>query len=241
MSEQPSPPDARRLPGRDPSPAEVIDYLKRHPNFLVEHPDLAQILAPPARVDGDGVADLQKFMLERLRAEVARLKVSQRKLIQAGRGNLATQSRIHAAALALLGAESFQNLIDVVTTDLAVLLDVDAVALCVEATGRTPDDLRGIQLKVLPSGAVDTVMGEGQDVVLRSECAGDARIFGAAAGLVRSDALVRLTFGSSAPVAMIAFGSRRVRAFHPSQGTELLSFLARVLESCVRAWLDLPE
>ena len=35
----------------------------------------------------------------------------------------------------------------------------------------------------------------------------------------------------------IAFGTRHPGYFNPGQGTELLSFLARILEHCVRTWL----
>ena len=63
---------------------------------------------------------------------------------------------------------------------------------------------------------------------------------GAAAGLVRSDALIRLDIAEAAPPTLIAFGSRQPDHFHPGQGTELLNFLARVLEITIRAWLDLP-
>ena len=73
------------------------------------------------------------------------------------------------------------------------------------------------------------------------ELAGERAVFGGATGLVRSSALLRLRFGSRAPVGILALGSRRDEMFHPGQGTELLCFLGRVLELCVRAWLDLPD
>jgi uncharacterized protein YigA (DUF484 family) len=34
-------------------------------------------------------------------------------------------------------------------------------------------------------------------------------------------------------------GTRKPDKFHPGQGTELLNFLARALESTIGAWLDL--
>jgi hypothetical protein len=39
---------------------------------------------------------------------------------------------------------------------------------------------------------------------------------------------------------MLAFGSREPDLFQQGHGTELISFLARVVERCIRSWLDLP-
>ena len=78
---------------------------------------------------GERVVDMQHFLLERQRAEITRLKTQHRILIATTRANLTSQSRIHGAVLALLAAASFEQLIQIVTTDLAVLLDADVVTL----------------------------------------------------------------------------------------------------------------
>jgi uncharacterized protein len=193
---------------------------------------------PPTRSQGDGVVDLQQFMVERLRRDLTRLRGLQEELVANSRDNLSTQDRIHRAILALLDAESFEHLIEIVTTDLAVLLDVDVAALCVEAAnGGTPRSVEGVQ--VLPSGCVERLLGSGQEVLLRDDCDGDETVFGPASGLVRSDALIRLAVGRSAPPALLVFGTRHPGYFNAGQGTELLSFLARVLEHCLRQWLGL--
>jgi uncharacterized protein YigA (DUF484 family) len=218
--------------------AQVVDYLKRHPTFLQRHPELLDSQVPPARSHGDGVVDLQQFMVERLRRDLTRLRGLQDELVANSRDNLSTQDRIHRAILALLDAESFEHLIEIVTTDLAVLLDVDVAALCVEAaSGSSPRSVEGVQ--VLPSGCVEKLLGPGQETLLRDDTDGDETIFGPAAGLVRSDALIRLTVGRTAPPALLVFGTRHPGYFNPGQGTELLSFLARVIEHCLRLWLGL--
>jgi uncharacterized protein YigA (DUF484 family) len=75
----------------------------------------------------------------------------------------------------------------------------------------------------------------------RDKCEAADWIYGPAASLVRSDALARLDFGPTSPAAMLALGSREPDKFQPSQGTELLQFLAGVLGRSVRSWLDLPQ
>ncbi|MFO1059082.1 MAG: DUF484 family protein [Dongiaceae bacterium] len=229
-----APPAAGRV-----TAAQVVDYLQRHPDFLLRHGELLDAQQAPARRQGPGVLDLQQVMVERLRRDVARLRTEQDDLLANSRDNLSTQERVHRAALALLAARSFENLIETVMTDLAVVLDVDVVSLCVEATeGRKRRSVEGVQL--LPAGLVGELLGNGRDTLLRDDVEGDPRIFGAAAGLVRSDALLRITASPAAPVGLLAFGTRHPGYFNPGQGTELLSFLARVLEHAIRTWLDLP-
>ena len=77
-------------------------------------------------------------------------------------------------------------------------------------------------------------------MLLEGTVTGDEALFGAGAGLVRSQALVRLNVSTGAPPCLLALGSREPDMFHSGMRTELISFLARVLERCIRSWLDLP-
>ncbi|MBM3545654.1 MAG: DUF484 family protein [Alphaproteobacteria bacterium] len=220
--------------------AEVTEYLRRHPDFLLNHPDAVLALMAPGREMSEGVVDLQKVMLDRQRSELGRLKTTQRKLIATNRVNLQTQGRVHSAVLAMIEAPSLEHLVHTVTQDLALILDLDVVAFAVEAADAKITAGHVLGITRLPASSVDRLIGEGRDTRLRPEGQGEAEIFGAAAGLVRSDALIRIKVSAEAPVGLIAFGSRRESTFHPSQGTELLAFLARALEISVRSWLRSP-
>jgi uncharacterized protein len=217
---------------------EVVAYLRQNPDFLDRHPEVLQSLQAPTRRIGDGVLDFQHFMLERLRRDFARLQNERKSLIATSRGNLASQCRVHKAVLAMLRAASFEHLLQIVTTDLAVLIDVDVITLGIESsaspTSRLP--LPGIHL--LRSGTVDKLLGPNRDVLLCTDIRGDAALFGEAAALVRSQALLRMSFSPSAPVGLVCIGTRRADTFRPGLGTELLSFLARTLEISIAQWLD---
>jgi len=224
-----------------PSAAQVIAYLRRHPDFLYRHPELLDQQTPPARHNDGSVVDLQHFMVERLRSDVAKLRANQDEIIANSRDNLGTQERIHKAVLALLEADTFEEFIEIITGDLVLLLEVDVVCLCIERTegyNRRPK-LDGLEL--LEQGAVDRIMGKGRQVLLRDEVEGDPEIFGGCADLVRSDALLRLKPSKAAPNAVLAFGTRHPGYFHPGQATELLSFLGKIIEFGIRSWLDLPQ
>ena len=73
-------------------------------------------------------------------------------LVSTSRANLSTQKRIHQAALALLAAPGFPQLLEAVTTDLAVHLEVDAVALCVEAVEGAPNRVPMGGISILKPG-----------------------------------------------------------------------------------------
>jgi uncharacterized protein len=216
---------------------EVESYLRDHPDFLLDHPDLVNLLVPPDAKRGEGVLDLQRFMLDRVRGDLTKLQTQQNEILATSRNNLTTQNRIHTSVLTMLGATTLEHLIEIVTTDIAVHLEVDAVALGFEALDRLPAGGNRSQLRILPKGTIDRLVG-GKDVCLLPDTPGDAQLFGGAASLVRSQALLRLQLRRDAPLGIVAFGSRTPNKFHPGQGTELLTFLCKVVERTIRGWLD---
>jgi uncharacterized protein len=224
------------IAGRD-----IVAYLRRHPDFLDSHPEALRFLRAPAREIGETVADFQHFQIERLRRDLARVNLEHRTLIAASRGNLASQGRVHKAVIAILAAPSFEQLLQTVTTDLGVLLDVDVVTIGVESTavraGRL--SLQGVHL--LKEGAVDALLGAERTSLLRTDAPSDPTLFGSAAPLVRSQALLRLGFGRGAPVGLLCIGTRQPGRFHPGLGTEMLNFLARALGITIAQWLNPPR
>ncbi|HEV2187943.1 MAG TPA: DUF484 family protein [Stellaceae bacterium] len=217
---------------------EVMAYLRRHPEFLDEHPEALRLLRPRSREVGDGVVDFQRFLYDRQRQEVARLNAEYRNLLTVCRGNLASQARVHKAALAILAAPSFGQLLQIVTTDLAVVLDVDVVTMAIEnVAGITPRfPVQGIHL--LKAGTVEELLGEERVVIYDADVTGDPALFGGAAGLVRSQALLRLRFGRESPTGLLCIGTRKPGRFHPGLGTELLGFLGRIVGIAVGLWLN---
>ncbi len=237
--------DRERTPegaaGEPVSAAQVADYLRRHPDFFGQDPELLDVIQPPARDRGEGVVDLQQYMVEHLRGALAELSAARDALVVTGRNNLSAQARVHKAVLALLSAKKFEHFIEILTTDVAVILDLDLVTVGVEQNGQDSARAQTAGVYRLEPGTVDRLIGPGQTVALHAHVDGDPEIFGPGAGLVASDALLRLSISGTTPTALLALGSRQPEQFHSGQGTELLSFLARVVESCIRGWLNLAE
>lgn len=219
---------------------EVASYLAKHPDFFAGRGALAAKLVPPSEHRGGGIIDFQHFMVRSLQGDIEKHRGEKRDLIATARSNLHNQTRIHAAILAMLEAESFEQLIGAITTDLVVYLDVDIATLLIEAEGPEIVSMKRGEIRIVEPGQIDTWLGH-KDVMLRGDIEGDPDIYGDGAGLVQSEALLRLEISKHAPVGMLAFGSREADLFQDGQGTELIGFLARVVERLIRAWLDLAE
>jgi uncharacterized protein YigA (DUF484 family) len=222
-----------------PDERQVEAFLRSHPDFLVRHPDLLLALSPPSRWDGDdGILDMQVFMIERLRDELDRVRGAAESLIHTSRSNMSIQTRTHKAVLAILSAESLAGLAEAVADDLPTLLDVDVATLCFERPETPLPALIAPGVLTLEPGLVAKMMGgPDRDCALTEEMPGDPALFGDGAGLVMSSAVVRLGPGDPCPAGVMALGSRHGRTFHAGQATELITFLGRVLDRCVRRFV----
>ena len=221
--------------------SKVTEYLRENPEFLVENPDLLEVLAPPTRWDeGDGgnVADMQTSMLDRMRDESTNLKDAANLLISTTRSNMMIQTRTHAAVIAILGADNLERLVHVVCFDLPLLLDIDAASLCLETGQEGYPELGDTDIRWFAAGTVDKVLGGADEfAILIEHTKDDGAVFGEAAGIVKSAALGRLQPGYGIPNGLLALGSRNRGAFHGGQGTDLLIFITRVLELTLHRWL----
>jgi hypothetical protein len=213
----------------DMTSQSVAAYLVRHPDFLTDHPELVKVLTPPSRWNGDAVVDLQSFMVEMLKNELEGLRNCAQEVIETSRSNMTNQTRTHAAVLALIAAGDLERLMRIITDDLPVLLDVDVAVIGLEGVVIGDD----AEIRNLAAGDVDRLMTSNQEAVLFSSITDDGLIFGHAGSLVRSAALARLRLEPLQAGGFLALGSRHEAAFRGGQGTELLRFLARVIERCL--------
>lgn len=216
---------------------DVIAFLKQRPQFFRDHPEVLELIAPPDRSEG-GVVDFQRMMVERLRADKTQAQKLQRELIDTVRANIQNYSRIQTAVLVLLEAESFEEFIQILTQDLTAILDVDVIAVAIEATSKEVPFVHQAGVRLVKRGTVARWLADG-DARLESSIDGEPELFGPGAGLVKSQALLRLEISEKTPAGLIAFGARVPETFSPDQGIEHVGFLAQVIERCFRFWIDL--
>lgn len=208
----------------EPTPDEtdaalVTAFLRAHPSWLADNPDLYRVLAPPRRVHGEHLADHMAAMVRAERAHAAAMTERADNVLAAGRAAAGLAARVQEAVLALLRST---DPVECVTHEMPGILAVDAVHLCVEALhpGMRP----------VPVGTVARVL-DGRQVLFR-EVATDARLLHAeAAGLAGHDALALVP--GVGPPTLLALLARDATALEPAQGTGPLAFLGKALAAAL--------
>lgn len=216
---------------------DILAYLRDHPNFLQQHPEAADLLAP-AKSGGQGVADFQSYMIDRLKSDKDAMEQATREIVETARYNMNNHQRIEAAVLRILEAETFDDFLHSITLDLPNRLGVDICTFIIEAQGGTIPHIQSSGLRMVPEGTLSKWMG-GELVLMQDNICGIEAIYGGAANLVQSQLLLRIDVSLNTTPAILAFGSRQSDMFTPDQATDQISFLAGVIERAFRTWIKL--
>jgi len=211
-------------------------FLKKNPDFLINNPDLFNILTPPDRSEGNRIVDFQNVMIEKIKKNLEELQHNQGHLIDTSRNNLTTQAQVHEAVLCLLETEALNHIGHIVTQDWADMLHIDVIRICFEVEHSiSPPPLKEVTL--LQKGRVNEYLDQEDIILLHGEANVYEDIFGPAKPLVKTEALIKIPKTKYNPPGILAFGSRDVDMFYPGQGTELLRFLGKSFHKCMIQWL----
>ena len=194
-------------------------FLRAHPTFLADNPEMYRALVPPARVHGTSMADHMAAMLAAERAHAQTVAAQAERVLAAGRAAMGLAARVHEAVLAVIACD---DLVECITVEFPSLLAVDAACLCIETDH--PSARR------LPDGFVDSLLGTVR-VVFEADPGQAALIHGEAMGLARHQALIRIPVRG--PPALLALASRDAAILDPAQGTTSLGFLGRVVATAL--------
>jgi len=227
---------------------DIRALILRDPDLILEDQALMQaLLAADRRAYGRKVVDLRGVLVERLEERLDRLQDTHREVLAAAYDNVAGMNQVHRASLALLEPADFEGFLAVLTRDVAPILAVEGIRLALEmpgaeaGTGIGPGALTHAVVG-LPEGGIDGYLTLGRNVApravtLRRAASPLPDLYGEQAGRVQSEALLRLDLGPTGPIGLVALGSSDPRRFNAEQGTDLLAFLAGVLERTLRRFV----
>jgi uncharacterized protein YigA (DUF484 family) len=208
---------------------EVASYLRRHPDFLTEFPDLALALVLP-REQGQA-ASLASYQLDVLRDKNRELNRRLHELIEIAHENQLLMVRVHTLTLALMRSTSLPETLNAVVAALTEDFNTDLVRIVLF---RADGDLPAAEwLLIEPEGA--GAMPVFSEFLKRAEplCGRlhqdklDA-LFGGRVGEVASAVLLPVD-----GVGMLAVGSQDANRFHPGMGTVFLKLIAEAVAAAV--------
>jgi len=219
---------------------QVAEYLRDNPNFFKEYAELLESMTPPEVNHGGNVVDLQHHMLGKLQSGLQNMKSKYEGLILSSRDNMSTLHSVHEAVLSIMRAHELEQLLEVVAIDLPAVFNVDVVRLGIESeAAEFYENKFGEQnasgISFLEKGLIDAIMTKEKSVLLIADTEkqflyGLDQVFSDCADIVESAVILRMRLPSSQRNVVLAFGVRIKNHFHPGQGSEMLSFLAQVIE-----------
>jgi uncharacterized protein YigA (DUF484 family) len=170
-----------------------------------------------------------------LRDRLGAVESANEDLIAFARGHSGATASIHAAALALMEADSLDALFEVVTRAWPRILGLDVVALALVA-----DDLgfrvhRGA-IELVERKLVDRALDQVDGVVMRTAARGHV-LFGREAVAIRSEAIIPLHSETPLPYGLLLLGQRVEASLDARHGAQLLGFLGDSLGAMLRRWL----
>ena len=205
---------------------EFAQFLRTHPQFFDQHPELLESISVPHPYGGRAIALAERQTIT-LREKVKLLEGKLGELIQFGEENDAISEKVHRLAVALVGARDFPQLTRALYLHLGEDFAVPHLALRVWG--------KSVPVDFVESNAVTQAQREHADAMGAPQCAAIAdnpylEWFGEAAAHLRSMALVPL--GQPAVFGLLALGSEDPERFFPEMGT---IYLRRIGELCAAA------
>ncbi|HEV8107614.1 MAG TPA: DUF484 family protein [Burkholderiales bacterium] len=202
---------------------EIARFLRTHPKFFDQHPELLETIHVPHPYGGRAIA-LSERQTVALREKVKLLEGKLAELIKFAEENDAIGEKVHRLSVALVGARDFPALVHSLYFHLREDFAVPHVALRVWGKS-VPADFQEAE-------AVSEAQRRQAENMPTPQCGPAtgsvfAPWFGEAADHVRSLALVPLS--QSAVFGLLALGSEDPQRFFPEMGT---LYLRRIGELC---------
>ena len=209
---------------------EVAAWLRRHPAFLQQFPDLALTLVVP-RENGPA-ASLASYQLEVLRDKNRELSRRLQELFGNAQENERLAVRTHQLTLALMKQTSAADTLRAMAASLAEDFQGDLVRIVSFHTVDGVDDVDWLQVIAENDPRLEgfrDLMGSGEPVCGRLHPDKNALLYGMRAEDVQSSALLVLP-----GTGLVAVGSLDPNRFFPGMGTLFLRMMGESLAAALQ-------
>ena len=212
-------------PSADEQEREVLDYIRAHPDFLTQHPELLALLEVPHSC-GNAVS-LVEHQVAVLKDNNRRLQRKLRELVDNATRNQDRVQQLLTLSLDLLECETAGDVVTRLYRALGDDFQVDVARMRVFGKPSCSADHPGlvyVELDHELRQLFADVLEHAQPVCGRLRPGQLEFLFGQQRETLGSSALLPL--GERGELGLLAIGSSDAQRFHPAQGTEFLQKLA---------------
>lgn len=213
---------------------EVAAWLRRHPKFLQQFPDLALSMVVP-REEGPA-ASLAGYQLEVLRDKNRELTRRLHELYGNGQDNERLAVRTHQLTLALLKQTSAADTLRAMAATLTEDFSGDLVRIVLFAPVAGLDDADWLQVIAENDAHLSPFrdcLADGEPLCGRLQPDKNALLYGQRTEEVQSSALLPMP-----GIGLLAVGSREPNRFYPGMGTLFLRMMAEALATALQRFED---
>lgn len=209
---------------------EVASYLRRHPEFLAEFPDIALALQMP-REQGS-TTSLASYQLDVLRDKNRELNRRLHELIEIAAENEQLMVRVHSLTVALMREHTLGGSVRRVVAGLTEDFHTDLVRLMLFRGASA--ELPVAEWLILAAGGAGELPAFAEFIKRNEPLCGRLQqdkldaLFGAHTAEVRSTVLMPID-----GVGMLAVGSHDANRFHPGMGTVFLKLIGEAIAAAV--------
>lgn len=198
--------------------AQVLAFLMKNPNFLVEQAGALGQLSLPKK--GGNILSLHAAKADKATDAAAKMAQKNRQLVAIAASNAAVAESIFGVVLDVVGCGSLGALRSYFQAGLLARLEVDAARLFTVGAKTAGNTLAVADAEEMCPGPV----------VLRSLTKADERgMYGPKGKMMGSDCLLQLRDGAGVLRGVLALGSRDPARYHAGQSTELAAFLGQLI------------
>lgn len=212
----------------------VAAYLRKHPDFFNEHPELLEVVE--IRHESGGAASLIERQVEQLRASNQDLNRQLGRLVQVASENERLMARLHRLTIDLMTIDSRREFFTQLGNSLLNDFNADILQICLfdaAAAREAGEDVIAIEADDPALEPFRAQLEKGDTVCGRLSDGKLDFLFGSKARWVQSTALVPL--GGKGADGMMAIGSSDPARFYPGMGTLFLDLLANVISTRLSA------
>jgi uncharacterized protein YigA (DUF484 family) len=209
---------------------EVAAWLRRHPKFLQQFPDLAISMVVP-REEGPA-ASLASYQLDVLRDKNRELSRRLHELFGNAQDNERLAVRTHQLTLALLKQSTAADTLRAMAASLAEDFQGDLVRIVLFDRVEGLDDVDWLQVIARDAAGLAPFrdcLGDGEPLCGRLQPEKTALLYRERADEVQSSALLPLP-----GTGLIAIGSREPNRFYPGMGTLFLRMMGEALATALQ-------